>query len=130
MGNGLEQVPLIEQSHVNAPKVGRMSHQIAVAGFAKGRVAGQVANDRIVLHFAQGYQSRRFPLAYGGDDAGDVVQFLPVFRVVPVADGIGQKFPVFFQGVVSAVEEVLDVVRHDAESGSVPACLAGCRQGK
>ena len=65
-----------------------------------------------------------------GDDAGDVVQLLPVFRVVPVADGIGQKFPVFFQGVVSAVEEVLDVVRHDAEPGSVPACLAGCRQGK
>lgn len=48
MGNGLEQVPLIEQSHVNAPKVGRMSHQIAVSGFAKGRIAGQVANDRIV----------------------------------------------------------------------------------
>ena len=84
VGGDLEQVPLIEQSHVNAPKVGRMSHQIAVAGFAKGRVAGQVANDRIVLHFAQGYQSRRFPLAYGGDDAGDVVQFLPVF-----------KFPIF-----------------------------------
>ena len=91
-GNRHKETALIEQGYIDAALVGRLGYDIAIARFAQDGVAGKVAYDAVVLDFAQCNECRRRPLADGSDDAGNVVQLLSVFGIVPMPHGIGQEF--------------------------------------
>ena len=108
-----KRVRRIEQGHIDAAQVGRTGDQIVVAGIAQQRAARQVGQHRVVLHLAERHQVGHLPAfllpAAGNDGAPDIVQFLPIPALVPMASGIGQILIVVFQRVVPVVEQVLAV---------------------
>ena len=91
IGKQFEKITLIKQRYVDAAFVGRLCHHIPVVCFAQGRVAGKVAHHTVILHLTQGNKGGRRPSSGGDDDAGYIIQFLSVFRVVPMPGGIRQE---------------------------------------
>ena len=119
MGERTECHGIVHQSHIYAPLVGRVGHQIFVAGLAQQRPFGQVVHHAVVFHLAHRHHIGQPPtsgiLPQSDDFPPDVVQLMPISGARPVMTALGQKLRVIFQRVVSGVEKVFAVEFYQCE---------------
>ena len=101
---------LIEQRHVEPALVGRVGHQVLVAGIAQKRATGEVAQARVVLYLAQGHQLGQFHIvATRYYLLRQIIEFAPITPRGPVASRHGKELCVLLAFIMACVEEVLAV---------------------
>ena len=123
-----ECVRRIEKRNVDAALISRLRHYILITGVSEQRTLGEIAQNAVVLHLAQSYEVRQFPipsaaisfllifqilpttvLAASYDGLTDAVKLAPITIWRPVIRAFRKKLRVVLQRVMTAVEEILAV---------------------
>ena len=113
----------IEQCNINASGIRRIGHHVFITGIAQQRPLGEIMQNGVVLHFTKGNKVRQLKVSHSIGRglttrqylATDIVQLVPVARLIPVVHPFGCPLPIIFQRVVLTVEEVLAVQRHQCQ---------------
>ena len=109
----------IEQRHINATSVGRLSHQVPVTGTLQQRMFRKVREHGIILNLYQCNKVGKFlPIRRTREDfLTYAVLFGPIALDCPFVRAVGQKLCVLLSYVVAGVEQVFAVQLHKRKKG-------------
>ena len=82
---------MVKEGDVDAPFIVAVCHTEAVVLVAERRVVDEAVQDRIVFHFAKPDERGCVPFACGGNHFGNLLQFVVITAVVPIAIAVGEK---------------------------------------
>ena len=113
---GMKAQGMIEQGNIDATQIGRLGHQVMIAGIAKEGTAGQVSENGIVLDLDQGDKVGQL-VGTRQDLLTNTVYLAPVFGGSPMASAIGKKLCVLLPHIVMSIEQILAVQLNKGEKG-------------
>ena len=89
---------------------------------AQGRSPAEFPEDTGVLHFGQACRGQRAFGIQRGNHFEEAVSFVGILGMTPAFDAGRGEILVVLGRIVPAVEEILHIVKGDAESGGVVPC--------
>ena len=113
--DGTETVGLEQQGDVDAAHIGGTGDDVFISEEREGGAAGEVAQHAVVFHLSQSHQIGWRGSSRTGYDTRQTTQLAPITRGVPMMAALGREIAVLTARGVEGVEQVLDVVLHEAE---------------
>ena len=114
----LEETGVVEQTYIHATTVGAVVVHNLIAAIFQFGLTHEVLQHGDVLNLTDadedGTLGRRALDFHLADGIGHVVLFLPILGTIPLASAFGREFLVIDAIVVDGVEQVLQVIEHDA----------------
>ena len=99
---------LIDKGHIDASLVGRLGHQIVVAGISQERTTGEVMEHSVILYLNKCHEVRQL-LATRENGLPRMVQLAPVARASPMARTFRQILIILLQRIVATIEKILTI---------------------